>query len=580
MIEFLLATNAQRDVEAHVFEDSLLQLARIFKHTKDVGPIRDLTNAFCHMVEERPDRSLNLHNEFIRLLQTHSDDHQKERLFNVLRTHEVKLDPYSWLHFTAYFANTNQFDAALEALLLARASGARLDGYAFRSCCTTILRKSSEQPDSLRVCLRLVSTLVDIGVTFNLPICNVIMLNAVEAGDLRTAFSVYHSLMERGLKPDDITFLVLLKGCRMNIDDAQLLDEIIRDAIGHLNIRSSPKVATAILQCLALHHSKHNPAAALNTLTEAYVQLFDVEPLKDLGLPISDAVESRIPAGVTTMPPTRHALTFMIGASIQQHLLTAVTPGAHTRQILDIYARWRAHVENPNNNANPILASLATTDHVPNLFLAAFIQNSKTLLLAARVVRDLQRPLPPTAITTQTKPSVQTWSLFLQGFTRHNQMKLAEQVLTYVRKEGLEPDMGTYNPLVKGYANAQDADGVVEVLRRAEAEGLVWDVWTYKGLRRLRDRSKLEEEFRQRRTVEQLDFSGDIKVGLGERLGGEHAVERAGEVTDTRVAEFQDSSEGVREWPKASGGQGFGDSPGEIAEHEVSVAQGYRPFGL
>lgn len=585
MIEFLLATNAQQDLETHVFEDSLLQLARYFKHHRDASRLQQLVEAFCHMVEQRPDRLLTFLNDFVHVLLNCSSEKQQRRLFMVLKTHQVKLHPYSWLHFSSRFAKTSQFEAAIEALLLAHHAGARLDSYSFRSCCTTILRKSSEQPDSLRLCLRLVSTLVDMGVTFNLPICNVIMLNTIEAGDLKTAFSVYHSLMERGLKPDEVTFLVLLKGCRLNINDAQLLDEIIRDAIAHINVRESPKVATAILQNLALHHSKHNPTTALNTLTEAYAQFFDLEPLKILGLPLNPSLQSRITTETPPMPPSRHALTFMLGATITHYLLTAPTPAANTRQILDIYTRWRTHVENSHTNsfADPLLASLATTDHVPNLFLAAFAKNKKTLLLAARVVRDLQRPLPPTAITTQTKPTVHTWSIFLHGFTLHGQMQLAEEVLTYMRKLGIEPNTVTWNSLVKGYANLQDGENVAEVLREMERAGLVWDVWTHKGLRNLREREGLEERMRRLRVAEQLDFSGDLKEGLGERFGEQDVDVDAGlrmDGTEMLIAEDDElrggGGDAVQRPGKASGvEEGFGDSPGEIAEQQ---AEAYRPF--
>jgi pentatricopeptide repeat protein len=550
MIQFSLATNTIEDLETHFIEDSLLQLARYFNYTEDKANMEQLTDAFCAMTEQRPERQLTFQNEFIHLLMKYASNERKHRLFDTIRRCGVTVHPYTWLHFATHFANNDQFELGLDALLIAHEKGAPLRGrmgYGFRSNCTTILRRSSEQPDGLRVCLRVVSTLVDIGVKFNLPICNVIMLNAIEAGDLRTAFAVYHSLKERGLTPDEITFLVLLKGCRMNVDDVQLLDEIIRDAISNLNLWKSEKVATEILHCLALHHSKHNPTTALNTLAEAYAQLFDLAPLKKLELPISPTLQTRL-SEEAPMPPTRHAITFMIGATIQHYLATAPSPTAHTKQILDLYIRWRAHVSNESGTADPLLASLATTDHVANTFLSAFTRHPKTLLLATRVVRDLARPLPHTAIVQQCKPTVQTWSIFLLGFTLHGQMKLAEQVQTYMRKQGIEPNHVTWNTLIRGYAQVQDAENTAATLREAERAGMVWDVWTHKGLRRLRDRRKLEEELRKLRVADQLDFTGELKEGIAHRL--------------------QAQGDGQME--------GFGDSAGDIAEQESPA---YLPFG-
>jgi pentatricopeptide repeat protein len=143
---------------------------------------------------------------------------------------------------------------------------------------------------------------------------------------------------------------------------------------------------------------------------------------------------------------------------------------------------------------------------------------------------------------------VQTWSIFLLGFTQHGQMKLAEQVQTYMRKQGIEPNHVTWNTLIRGYAQVQDAENAAATLREAERAGMVWDVWTHKGLRRLRDRRKLEEELRKLRVADQLDFTGELKEGIAHRLQAQ------------------------ANWQM----EGFGDSAGDIAEQEGAA---YEPFG-
>jgi len=108
-------------------------------------------------------------------------------------------------------------------------------------------------------------------------------------------------------------------------------------------------------------------------------------------------------------------------------------------------------------------------------------------------------------------------------------MKLAEQVLTYMRKQGVEPNQVTWNTLTAGYAGVQDVGGTVESLRRAEREGMVWDHWTRRGLRFLRERERLEGELRRRRVAESLDFSGELKEGLSERLSERSDGQQDGE---------------------------------------------------
>lgn len=555
MPTFLLATHSE-SYQSHLHvQDSLSYLAmHWFRSTEAdrVLQLQRLGDAFCVLADREYEAPLTFFNPFFRILMLHCSDEQIQKLYRTIKARNVSTHWFTYLHFTTYFARHNDFEQAYEALMDAKDAGADLDSWHFRSNCSTMLRKSSEQLDGLRVCLRLVSQLIDIGVKLNRPMCDIIMLNAVEAGDLKTAFSVYHSLVERGLQPTESTFAVLLKGCKMNIDDAETLNETIRNAIENVAVRKSELLATEILHCLALHHSKHNPTTAVHTLTEAYAQLFDLRTLQKLGLPIPKIPQQHD----EYMPPTQHALNFMIGASIDHYLERA----PYTQGILPLYERWRHEVE----AGEPSLANLAASDYTANIFLQAFTLRPSGLIHATRVVRDMQRPLPTSAGVNQIPPTVQSWSIFLHGFTRHGKTQLAEQVLTYMRSKGVEPNHVTWNTLVTGYARTQDEEGTVDALRRAERAGHVWDRWTYGGLKSLRNQGRLKVELERGRLRRSLDFSEEVRRGLGERLGGVDEEVEGGELGNVGASEDRDGME-TRD--------GFADSPGEIAE------QGdYRPF--
>ncbi|KAK3722662.1 hypothetical protein LTR37_002232 [Vermiconidia calcicola] len=538
MLQFLLATHSEPFVQARHIGGSLTQLSAHFLRLDELkrhAQMQDLADAFCIVAARKDGEELSFTSPFIRYLIPYCRDDQVQRIFQVIKEHKVKIRSFTYLHLATYFANNNHLQQGLEALVEASNVGdLHVNGWAFLCGCSTLLRKSIEQPDGLRETLRIVSTIADMGVRLDNPICDIIMLNAVEAGDLKTAFDVYHSLMERGLRPTESTFSVLLKGCRMNIDDAEMLNNVIRDAISNINVRQSELVSNQILHCLALHHSKHHPDTALNTLTEAYAQLFDLTPLRKLALPIPNIAQQRM-TDDKLMTPTSHALGVMIGASIN-HMFAH---DANLKHIFMLYERWRELVD----AGEPSLAKLATTDHVANTFLSAFIRKPSGLIHAARVVKDMQRMLPPSAGVEQCKPSTQTWSIFLHGFTRHGQNKLAEQVLNYMRSKDIEPSQIAWNTLITGYARAQDVEGTIDVVRRADQAGMVWDAWTHSGLKALRNKDRLMEELRKERLRRNLDFTGELKSGLEERLSGE--------VGD------------------------FADSTGELAEGGGSQ---YRPF--
>ena len=101
-----------------------------------------------------------------------------------------------------------------------------------------------------------------------------------------------------------------------------------------------------------------------------------------------------------------------------------------------------------------------------------------------------------------------------------------------------------------GYARAQDMGRTLDALDRAQQSGMVWDEWTYGALKGFRDRETLQRELERRRLVRKLDFSEDLKVGIGERL---------------RRVEGEE-------------GSGFSDSPGELAELEPGSEGRYTPF--
>ena len=560
LVDFLLATHHEPYPSVWRVQDCLHFLAKHLSRSEESRkPIRKqrLLHAFHTLAYRTDGERFRVMNFPVREVLRCCTPDEACDIYHTVSDCQIHVHGFTLLHFADRFAKDGNFELASEALLAAKDHGVMVNRTNFRAACSSVIRSCMSQPEGLRVCLRLVSELVDVGLELNGPICDIIMLNAVDAGDIDTAFGVYRSLVDRGLKPRETTFAILLKACRLNIDDADLLNGVIRDAIDQISVRKSTLVATEILNCLALHHTKHNPDSALRTLTEAYAQLFDTEPLHLLGLPLPSVQQQR----ATTeppLPPSPHALVFMISASISR----IHTYSSHPDEIFALYTRWRDLVA---SGAHASISALATTDHLANLFLMAFIRSPSGLIHASRVVRDMQRPLTaPPATVEQCKPTTQTFSIFLHGFTRHNKLQLAEQVLTYMRSKGIEPSKVTWTTLLYGYTRNQDVEGAFETLRRQEAEGHVWDRWTEGGINWLKDRGAVHREMERRkwRREKGLDFTEDLREGLGQRLG-EWEVRNEAE----RAREYggQEMEEGPRE---SRGYTPFGDSAGELAEQE------------
>ncbi|GAB7348302.1 hypothetical protein MBLNU459_g6282t1 [Dothideomycetes sp. NU459] len=478
---FLLCTHAQSHPPFSWVLDTLQYLANYYSKV-EIGVVEarqdEFVNVLCTVLD-RPDASrANLPASAIRLVLQRSVRDHSLRLYGCVKSNSCSLHWNTWLHFATSLARSNHFDQALDALLEAAGAGADTRSPQFESNCATILRKAADQPDGLRVSLRIVQNMSDIGVKLNLQLCNSVMLNAVEAGDLKTAFSIYHSLVEHGLQADKYTHAILLKGCKSVIGDSETLNTTIRHAIDDTVISRSDIVATEILHCLYLHHFELNPQTAFSTISEAYAQLFDTTALAKLHI-LPDRTHE-----TPRMQPTMAALHIMITAYLRRS--TRQQPAYIINDTHHLYRHIRMLV---NRGVQP-WAEISSTDHMANAFLFFFTSHASSLSHAAEVIRDMQAPLTDTDAAAATakscKPTVRTWSIFLRGFAKHGKMELAEQVLTYMRDKGIQPNQVTWNTLVGGYVGSRDVDGAVDAFQRMCREGWSGDDITSKALGEIR----------------------------------------------------------------------------------------------
>lgn len=555
LLDFLVATHEPLYPPINWVEDCLYYLASHYNSSQqNTEPsFQLLIQVFLRLADRETREQYVFTSSFVRLLIPHCTHEQLNQLYSTIKLGKARVHYNTLLHFADHFAKHGHIEQALDALLEAKNVGAKLDSVSFRSCCSMLLRRSIQHPAGMRLCLRLIENFVSIGVKLDRRLCNIVMLNAVEAGDLDTADAVHRSAIEQGFQPDAYTCSIRLKACKADIANAERLRLVIEEAIVNGNVRQNMVVATDIIHCLALHHteseSRQYGDSAFDTIATAYMQLFDAAPLERLGLEMPQTPASRTDELVEQrMSPSPHVVGFML--AVYLYLQRRINPP----RIHQLYIRWRELVE----SGDQVLAACATTPHLCNIFLKRFTQARDTLLQAALVVKDMQKPLPDSAGVQQAKPDVYTWSIFLYGFTRRGETKLAEQVISYMNGRGIRPNHVTWNMLVGGYATAQDAEGTLDSLRRLEQSGTAWSEWTHKGLRRFQDKQRLRLLLEQQRLEQSLDFSGELKEGLAQKLS------EPGEVADEYGSSVDDPTS--RSTSRSSDAGGFADSSAELAE--------------
>ncbi|KAK0926515.1 hypothetical protein LTR91_002166 [Friedmanniomyces endolithicus] len=562
LVRFLLATHIMLYPPINWVEDCLRVLARHYITSSKLDDemratrFRGLVRTLLVLIERETKEPFVLSSSFVLLVMPYCTDAQLDEIWARIKLGKVKVHSHTILHFAEHFVKHGQLDRSLDALLDAEAMGARMDSVAFHSACATLLRRSSSHPGGIRMCLRLVEHLGSLGLVIDTRIYSIVMLNAVEAGDLETVSNLYRAMLDQGHQPNEYTFAIRLKACKLQIRNSRMLQEVITDAIKYVDVRTNILVCGEILHCLALHHVKYHRGAAFNTLAVAYTQFFDPAPLERLGIELPPGPKEEADSPQQRMQPSRQVLTNMLWVYLRHKQLPKDT--------IDCYKRWRQLVA----SGDKAWAECATAPYVSNVFLHRFTRQQETLLQATQVIKDMQNPLPPTSGIKQAPPNLVSWTIFMRGFVRQGQTKLAEQVLSYMRSKGMEPDHVTWNYLIGRYADDQDAEGLVDVVRRAEAGDEVWNYWAHRRIKNFRDKERLGRLLEEQKFEQRMDFSQDIKKGLSERL-----MEAAAGEGRQMDEEWSGAPKKASKKRPPKDVEGFADSSSELAEMAGSFRQ-------
>ncbi|KAH7149484.1 hypothetical protein B0J13DRAFT_306841 [Dactylonectria estremocensis] len=90
-------------------------------------------------------------------------------------------------------------------------------------------------------------------------------------------------------------------------------------------------------------------------------------------------------------------------------------------------------------------------------------------------------------------PTLFTFSILIHGLMRRGEKMLAEQVLQVMRDHNIEPNIVTWNTLVKGHAMMQNLSQTVGALQDLEAAGFKPDTHTFRAFAKLTDQTRALE---------------------------------------------------------------------------------------
>lgn len=472
------------DIPRYIIEDCLDYLAVHFlSELSSPDPskldfIYRLTSTFIK--SSRGDRGhYSINQRTIYLILAHCNNEQAEALYLNLCDHRISIYHFTLLHFLRRFGSTGK--RSLCANVTQKIIRCRINP------ATNVIQKGfvkllrSRSPRSwYRSSSFFLAELLRTGVRLNIFVYNAAISNSVEARDYDIAFNIYKIARGNGLRADAVTYRTLLKGCWESLDQENL-DSVISDIESNNAIPIDDDLIFYMLYASLVIEFNRDRRSVFTNLLPLYTKYYDARPLQEIGL-----VNIGFSAHSFKLPFAR-VLCIMLIAYIRQYSQSSAI-------LTDLYQRYWDLVM----QKHPLIAPIAATDHVANSFILAFGRSLDTLDMCTTIIRSMlqhERSSLPELDSSKTYkiagPTVYTWSILLNSFTKHGQMVAAEKVLSTMKEIGINPNDVTWNTLVNGYARAQDIDNTMHSIERMEVEGYWIDDYTLLGLRQLRDRDKL-----------------------------------------------------------------------------------------
>jgi pentatricopeptide repeat protein len=346
-----------------------------------------------------------------------------------------------------------------------------VDRRRFRWSCALILRRivKISNGQDYHLTTSLVAEFLKLGVKLDILLYNVIIHNAMDAGDHTTAFRVYNLLEDNRIKPDSYTLSILLHGC--TVTDPVQFQDFAEFCARQAKEMNDQYLAAGYLHYLHVRHHDEEPVVLSGIIRRNYREFFRQDALLDVvsmgrshgsttisrdSDPFSETEADTVALEGSLMEPPSLALYIILHSAIRK----SVSLG--TNYVFSIYGRFKAAVL---RQQHPALNELALETNIWNAFLYAFCQKQQfadASQLIKSMTDDNRALFPP--------PDVYSWNIFMQAFFKNDQSRAAERVYDIMRSRGVEPDQYTFGVLLSGFARKQLVEKLGGVLEHMDDE--------------------------------------------------------------------------------------------------------------
>ncbi|TGJ88640.1 hypothetical protein E0Z10_g86 [Xylaria hypoxylon] len=461
------------------------------------GQVQEIEAIATFILDRCPPRYLDLEQTVLHSTFSPLSTSELVRRYELLKTLEHPLHANTLLHLASRFAKGS--DTKLYAVdifrILTSMRGFNLNTPAAASVCTTLLTLNEHEllPDQKAAPDLLFEFLLKRGFRPNTLGLSALMRNFCIRGHLDTAWKIFDLMLQYGLEPDRYVYSILLNGSKQNLDSASF--ESIFNIITSRNAWS-PVLVNDFLSLLFRENEsqlerrrrqRKKVNNAWRPMLELYAKLYDVAPLQKFTLfPLENMVDTWSLQPKHLTPSTRLAESLMPQPDnrlMQPDTITlSLMIGAHMRSLLTPkYAiRYYVHFFNLVDRKDPTALSLLANHGTLmfDIFLRTLMQFRETTGFAIKeVLKRINAAKREKAQYGHNRhhhpPSVHTWTIVLNGFKNHNDVRGVIGILDMMTNiGGVQPTLPTWNALIQAFARTRNVSGAVKAVWSLEKAGL------------------------------------------------------------------------------------------------------------
>jgi pentatricopeptide repeat protein len=385
----------------------------------------------------------------------------QRKVFDCLIENGTRLGGDTLLHYASTFAASGDAQSAVYCLHKAKDLSSDVgwkklaERERLRWTCALILRKSMSRGEDYHETPGIVEAFVGLGIRMDILLYNVVIHNAMDAGDYATAFKVYNTLEKNGLEADKHTHSILLHGCTTQSNPV-MFSAFAEHCADVAEKTEDPWLATDYLYYLYIRDQDNPDNHRRGLLQKAYLRFFPMRPLELLFNGLRDPKQAVVRPAHSSDESKLELPVAALYVILQRQIQIAL--GTSNQRVLNFYKRFKLVV---SQDSHPAITTLARDPIIWNAFLLAFCQKQQ-FGSASQLIKDMTRDGP--------QPNIYSWNIFMQAFFKTGQVHAAERIFDMVRSRGVDPDQYTYGVQLRGYAKAQLIERIGEIMVEADHE--------------------------------------------------------------------------------------------------------------